>query len=236
MLSGTGIELKSLFLARFPAALTLLTRNPFGFLLTDQTSKPRSEEQLATAGRQSCLSAEAVQVLLHPHKLTAARFQSPGSGGMSDLTEVEVLWLEKRIENRDSVRSYRQRNASSIVTGVSCHLRPAASLPSSDGPPTTLGRSFRGSTSCAQSLRDSAARPSLYVTPGGEILLRLSGWPKVERVLQMIDAVEALGIDPADVAPDHWHHVHNRLSVNENPRLYTKARHQAWLHRQKVMR
>jgi hypothetical protein len=75
-----------------------------------------------------------------------------------------------------------------------------------------------------------------YVTPGGEILLRLSGWPKVERVLQMTDAVEALGIYPADVAPDHWHHVHNRLSVNENPRPYTKARHRAWLHRQRVMR
>ena len=57
-----------------------------------------------------------------------------------------------------------------------------------------------------------------YVKPGGEILLRLSGWPKVERVLQLIDAVEALGIDPADVAPDYWHHAHNRLSVNETPR------------------
>ena len=75
-----------------------------------------------------------------------------------------------------------------------------------------------------------------YVTPGGEILLRLAGWPKVERVLQMTHAIEALGIDPADVAPDHWHHVHSRLSVNENPRPYTTARHQAWLHRQKAKR
>ena len=62
-----------------------------------------------------------------------------------------------------------------------------------------------------------------YVKPGGEILLRLSGWPKVERVLQLIDAVEALDIDPADAAPDYWHHVHNRLSVNEIPRPYTKV-------------
>jgi hypothetical protein len=36
-----------------------------------------------------------------------------------------------------------------------------------------------------------------YVRPGGEVLLRLSGWPKVERALQIVDAVEALGIDPA---------------------------------------
>ena len=37
-----------------------------------------------------------------------------------------------------------------------------------------------------------------YVRPGGDILLRLSGWPKVERVLQMIDTVEALGINAAN--------------------------------------
>ena len=73
-----------------------------------------------------------------------------------------------------------------------------------------------------------------WVHPGGESLLRLSGWPKVERVLQLIDAVEALGIDPADAAPDYWHHAHNRLSVNETPRAYTRTRHQAWLHRRRV--
>jgi Protein of unknown function (DUF2840) len=73
-----------------------------------------------------------------------------------------------------------------------------------------------------------------WITPGGESLLRLSGWPKVERVLQLIDAVEALGIDPADAAPEYWHHVHNRLSVSETPRPYTRSRHQAWLHRRRV--
>jgi hypothetical protein len=73
-----------------------------------------------------------------------------------------------------------------------------------------------------------------YVRPGGDVLLRLSGWPKVERVLQIVDAVEALGIDPADAAPDYWHHVHNRLSVNEVPRIYTQSRHQAWLHRRRI--
>jgi Protein of unknown function (DUF2840) len=73
-----------------------------------------------------------------------------------------------------------------------------------------------------------------YVRPGGDILLRLSGWPKVERILQLIDAVEALGIDPADAAHDYWHHVHNRLSVNEAPRAHTRSRHQAWLHRRRI--
>jgi hypothetical protein len=73
-----------------------------------------------------------------------------------------------------------------------------------------------------------------YVRPGGESLLRVFGWPKVEKVLQAIDNVEALGIEPADVAPEHWRHIHNRLFVGEQPRPYTRSRHQAWLRRQKV--
>ena len=72
------------------------------------------------------------------------------------------------------------------------------------------------------------------VRPGGEILLRLAGWRKVERVLQAIDIVEALGVDPGDAAPEHWRHVHNRLFVNETPRSYTQTRHQAWVRRRKM--
>src|SRR5258705_12424723 len=60
-----------------------------------------------------------------------------------------------------------------------------------------------------------------YVSPGAESLLRLAGWPKVERVLQAIDAVEALGMDPADTAPDHWRHIHNRLTAGGGPQAYT---------------
>ena len=68
-----------------------------------------------------------------------------------------------------------------------------------------------------------------FVRPGGEILLRIDGWTKVNDVLRAIDAVEACEVDPADAAPDHWRHVHNRLSAGEQPRPYTLARHKAWL-------
>jgi Protein of unknown function (DUF2840) len=72
------------------------------------------------------------------------------------------------------------------------------------------------------------------VRPGGEILLRLTGWPKVERVLKAIDAIEALGVDLKDVAPAHWSHLHNRISVGERARVYGRDHHHAWLLRQKV--
>jgi hypothetical protein len=68
-----------------------------------------------------------------------------------------------------------------------------------------------------------------HVRPGGEILLRQSGWPRVQQVLQTIDAVEALGIAPAAAAPDHWRHLHNRLAAGQAPRPYTRNRHRAWL-------
>jgi len=151
------------------------------------------------------------------------------------LTHVELIWIENQIEHWIRFGDYvdetildRRRRVLSFAPGsIFAFVR-------------WTSNDFGTIISRIDILRAVALGQRCstvpYVTPGGEILLRLSGWPKVERVLQMIDAVEALGVDPADVAPDHWHHVHNRLSVNENPRPYTKARHQAWLHRQRVMR
>jgi len=73
-----------------------------------------------------------------------------------------------------------------------------------------------------------------FVRPGGDILLRLDSWAKVQRALQAIDAVEALGLDPADAAPDHWRHVHNRLSAGLEPHVYTPERHAGWLGRRRI--
>src|SRR3546814_5357964 len=63
-----------------------------------------------------------------------------------------------------------------------------------------------------------------FVQPSGELYLSIQGWPKVRAVLAAIDAVDAAGVDPCDAAPDHWRHVHNRLSAGQAPRLYTAER------------
>jgi hypothetical protein len=150
---------------------------------------------------------------------------------MSDLTRVELLWLAKRIENRirfgrtvDERKLDRYRRVVSFAPdSVFCFVRWA-----SNDFGTVLSR--------IHILRAvGAGEPCStvpYVGPGAEILLHISGWPKVERVLQQIDAIEALRIDPADVAPDH---IQNRLTANELPRSYTRLRHQAWLYRRSVM-
>ncbi|MEQ1725893.1 MAG: DUF2840 domain-containing protein [Sphingopyxis sp.] len=73
------------------------------------------------------------------------------------------------------------------------------------------------------------------VDPGGDVLLSVHGWPKVAQVFRLIDAIEASGIDPCDVAPDHWRHIYNRLAAREAPRGYSLARHRAWLQRKALL-
>lgn len=83
--------------------------------------------------------------------------------------------------------------------------------------------------------RGEAYTTLAQVDPGGDILLAVSGWPKVAQVFRLIDAIEASGIDPCEVAPDHWRHVHNRLAIAAKPRTYSPERHSAWLARRRVL-
>jgi len=152
---------------------------------------------------------------------------------MSDLTSVELLWLEKRIENwirfgrvaEEQILDKRRRIVSFAPGSIFAFVRWTSNDFGTVISRVDILRAVAPGQRCAT---------VPYVRPGGDILLGLSGWPKVERVLQLIDTVEALGIDPVDAAPDYWHHIHNRLSVNEVPRPYTRSRHQAWLHRRKI--
>ena len=82
---------------------------------------------------------------------------------------------------------------------------------------------------------DEPCTPIAQVDPGGDVLLSVRGWPKVAQVFRLTDAIEASGIDPCDVAPDHWRHIHNRLAAHELPRGYSPARHRAWLQRKALL-
>ena len=152
---------------------------------------------------------------------------------VSDLTTVELLWLEKRIENR--IR-FGKPVSERIVDR---HRRVLSFAPGSIFAFVRWTSNDFGTVLSRIDILRAVTPGQRYstvpwISPGGESLLRLSGWPKVERVLQLIDAVEALGINPAEAAPEYWHHVHNRLSVTEAPRIDTAGRHRAWLQRRRV--
>ncbi len=115
--------------------------------------------------------------------------------GMKDLTTVELLWLEKRIENRirfgrpvsENVVDRNRRVLSFTPGSILAFVR-------------WTSNDFGTVLSRIDILR--AAIPGQrystvpWITPGGESLLRLSGWPKVERVLQLIDGVPGLAPSP----------------------------------------
>jgi hypothetical protein len=149
------------------------------------------------------------------------------------LTHVELMWFEKRIEHwirfghhaAEQILDRRRRVLSFAPGSVFAYVRWA-----SNDYGTAVSR-----IDVLRAVHPGESYSTVpYVRPGGEILLRLSGWPKVERVLQAIDAVERLKLDPGDACPDHWRHVHNRMIVGDTPRLYDLDRHHAWLRRRRI--
>ena len=67
------------------------------------------------------------------------------------------------------------------------------------------------------------------IIPGALLLLHVDGVKRVQAVLRLIDAIEALRIDPADVAPSYWRMLHNRLAARVEAAPYSRARHAAYL-------
>lgn len=149
------------------------------------------------------------------------------------LTHVELTWIEKKLEHwirfgriaEDRILTRRTRVVGFRPGAVFAFVRWASN-------------DFGTIVSRIDVVRAVAANERYttlpFVRPGGEILLKIEGWPKVSQVLAAIDAVEAAGVDPCDAAPDHWRHVHQRITAGHQPRLYTAERHTAWLKRREI--
>lgn len=163
----------------------------------------------------------------------SARSGLPRAPTEDALTHVELTWIEKKIEfwirfgraAGDQILDRRRRIVSFAPGSVFAFVRWTA-----NNYGTALSR-----LDIVRAVNPGERRQTLpFVRPGGDILLCADGWPKVERVLQIIDAIEARGIDPVDVSPDHWRHVHNRLTVGEAPRDYDAQQHRAFLLRREI--
>ena len=149
---------------------------------------------------------------------------------MSARTTVDLLWIEGRIERwirfgrvvQETIRSRSERTVGFDSGAVFAFVRWSANDYGTVESRIDILRAVASHETCST---------VPHVTPGGEMLLRLSGWPKVEATLLAIDQVEALELAAEDVCPDHWRHVHNRLITGLDPRAYTELRHDAWLKR-----
>ena len=149
------------------------------------------------------------------------------------MTRVELTWIEKKIEYwirfgqpaNEQIIDRRQRILSFRPNTVFAFVRWAA-----NDFGTIISR-----IDIVRAVELGEPYQTLpFVRPGGEILLKFEGWPKVEDVLRHVDAIEAIGIDADAVSPDHWRHVHNRMAAGYQPHAYTLEQHRAFLLRRKV--
>jgi len=149
------------------------------------------------------------------------------------MTRVELTWIEKKIEYwirfgqaaNEQIVDRRQRILSFRPNTVFAFVRWAA-----NDFGTIISR-----IDIVRAVEPGEAYQTLpFVRPGGEVLLKIEGWPKVEDVLRHVDAIEALGIEADAVSPDHWRHVHNRMAAAQRPRAYTLEQHRAFVLRRKV--
>jgi hypothetical protein len=67
------------------------------------------------------------------------------------------------------------------------------------------------------------------IKPGAHLLLCAEGERQVQAVLQQIDAIEALDIDPPATSPAYWRALGNRLAARLPLPVYTTERHTAYL-------
>lgn len=152
---------------------------------------------------------------------------------VSFTTLVELIWHEKRIEHwirfgrevHEQILDRRRRVVGFAPNSLFAFVRWA-----SNDYGTIISR-----IDIVRAVEPGEAYQTLpFVRPGGEILLKIEGWPKVEDVLRHVDAIEAIGIEADAVSPEHWRHVHNRMAAAQQPRAYTLEQQRAFLLRRKV--
>jgi hypothetical protein len=191
------------------SVLNLANKESFGFLLTQDALWTDDEAP--------------------PHQPTATR-----PGDCAALTHVTLFWREGKHEDwlkfgepvAERIISRSQRIESYAPGQVFALVRWASN---------DYG-TIRSSLDIVRAVdAREIATPVPQVDPGGELLLSIHGWTKVAQIFRLIDAIEASGIDPCEVAPDHWRHIHNRMAVREAPRDYTPARHRVWLQRKALL-
>ena len=147
-----------------------------------------------------------------------------------DCTAIELIWIEKRLEHWIRFGRIASERIVSRKTRIVA-FRPDAVVAFVRWSANDFG-TIHSRIDILRAVRPGEPYTTApFVRPGGELLLSIQGWPKVRKILETIDGIEAEDLDPCDVAPEHWRHVHNRLSAGEPARAYTAERHRAWLKR-----
>ncbi|HET6523155.1 DUF2840 domain-containing protein [Sphingopyxis sp.] len=148
-------------------------------------------------------------------------------------TEVELTWIEGRHEQWIRFGRIAAERILSSATRVAA-FRPGAVFAYVRWTSNDFG-TIHSTIALAVAVAPGEPCAKLpFIRPGADILALIDGWPNVQKMLEAIDAVEAIGIDACDAAPDHWRHVGSRIVAGLPFRPYSSDRHLAWLRRRAV--
>ena len=146
------------------------------------------------------------------------------------LTHIELTWIEKRYEHWIRFGRIASERIVSRSTRIVA-FRPGTTFAFVRWMSNDYG-TIQSSIAIITAIAPGEPYTTFpFIRPGGELLLHIEGWPKVAKVLEAIDAVDATGVDPCDASPDHWRHVGNRIAAGLPFRPYSADRHAAWLRR-----
>jgi hypothetical protein len=151
-----------------------------------------------------------------------------GQAGAAPLTRVSLAYVEQRID------LYLRFGEPARVVRVDSWRRVAVFLPGAMFCRIRWHANDYGTIRWQLMVMQActpldAAQRIPGVLPGARLLLHTEGEPAVRAVLAQLDAIEALGIAPADVSPAYWRTLGNRLAARLPLPAYTAQRHAAWL-------
>lgn len=142
------------------------------------------------------------------------------------LTWIDLVWVDQQVQHWirfgpvavDQALDRRRRQVGFLPGAVFACVRWSANR--------------RGTVASHLAIVQAVSRAAACTTffgvqPGGLLLARLTGWPRVRQALAAIDAVEAAGLNPAEAAPDYWRRLHHRVLARAPVRPYTPERHRA---------
>ena len=160
--------------------------------------------------------------------VTAARAAPSGRPASAPLTRVALAYIEPRFklylrfgEPARTLQLDRWRRCAVFLPGAMlCRIRWQANDYG------TVRWQLMMMQACTPL---DAAQRIPGVQPGARLLLHAEGENQVRAVLERIDAIEALGIAPADASPTYWRTLANRLAARLPLPDYTAERHAAWL-------
>ncbi|MBR3191556.1 DUF2840 domain-containing protein [Bosea sp. (in: a-proteobacteria)] len=158
--------------------------------------------------------------------LPPAGVRLPASG----LTDVEMTWIEGRLEQQLRFGRVAAEQSGGPHKRIAS-FRPGATFGLIGCTMNDLGCLFWSLAIVRAVVPAAPYATHPAVQPGGEILLSLSDLEPIRAVCREIDMIEASGVDACDVSPDHWRHIGQRLATALPFRAYSAERHAEWLRR-----